>query len=167
MGGEHSSKEPFEHLVISYSEHLHMSARPVENARDNFILGDLLKFSPISSSHLGYNSSMMMPYTVLYILQCTCTVYVSLQGNFCTFCRNCFICRPSESTVPEDVGMIEPRTVASKGAGHSDPWGRAQHDFSLAWLEATWYSSGSGHGTTDSMPVQEWFCQMCICTILP
>ncbi len=26
--------------------------------------------------------------------------------------------------------------------------GRAQHDFSLAWLEATWYSSGSGHGTT-------------------
>ncbi len=44
--------------------------------------------------------------------------------------------------------------------------GRAQHDFSLAWLEATWYSSGSGHGTTGNMPVQEWFCKMCI-TILP
>ncbi len=26
--------------------------------------------------------------------------------------------------------------------------GRAQHDFSLAWLEAAWYSSGSGHGPT-------------------
>ncbi len=35
MGGEHSRKEPFEQLVNSYSEHLHMSARPVENAHDN------------------------------------------------------------------------------------------------------------------------------------
>jgi hypothetical protein len=33
-GGEHSRKEPFEQLVNSYLEHLHMSAGPVENARD-------------------------------------------------------------------------------------------------------------------------------------
>ncbi len=33
-GGKHSRKEPFKQLVNSYSEHLHMSARPVENARD-------------------------------------------------------------------------------------------------------------------------------------
>jgi hypothetical protein len=33
VGGEHSRKEPFEQLVNSYSEHLHMSARPMENAR--------------------------------------------------------------------------------------------------------------------------------------
>ncbi len=36
MGGEeHSIKEPFEQCVNDYSEHLHMSARSVENARDN------------------------------------------------------------------------------------------------------------------------------------
>ncbi len=29
-----------------------------------------------------------------------------------------------------------------------DQGGRAQHDFSLAWLEAAWYSSRSGHGPT-------------------
>jgi hypothetical protein len=33
--GERSRKEPFEQLVNSYSEHLHMSVRPVENARNN------------------------------------------------------------------------------------------------------------------------------------
>ncbi len=37
VGGEHSGKEPFEQLVNNYSEHLHMSARPVENARDNIL----------------------------------------------------------------------------------------------------------------------------------
>jgi hypothetical protein len=34
VGGEHSKKEPFEQLVNSYSEHLHMSVGPVEHARD-------------------------------------------------------------------------------------------------------------------------------------
>jgi hypothetical protein len=38
VGGKHSSKELFEQRVNSYSEHLHMSARPVENARDNNII---------------------------------------------------------------------------------------------------------------------------------
>ncbi len=38
MGGEHSRKEPFEQLVNSYSEHLHMSAQSVENARDKTIV---------------------------------------------------------------------------------------------------------------------------------
>ncbi len=38
MGGEHSRKDPFEQLISSYSEHLHMSARPVENARDNTLI---------------------------------------------------------------------------------------------------------------------------------
>ncbi len=33
------------------------------------------------------------------------------------------------------------------GAGE-DQGGRARTDFSLAWLEAAWYSSGSGHGPT-------------------
>ncbi len=32
----------------------------------------------------------------------------------------------------------------------NDQGGRTQHDFSLAWLEAAWYSSGSGHGTTQT-----------------
>ncbi len=35
--GKHSRKEPFVQLVNSYSEHLHMSVRPVKNARDNSI----------------------------------------------------------------------------------------------------------------------------------
>ncbi len=35
--GEHSSKELFEQFVNSYSEHQHMSARPVEKARDSLI----------------------------------------------------------------------------------------------------------------------------------
>jgi hypothetical protein len=34
VGGEHSRKEPFEKLVNSYLKHIHMSVRPVENARD-------------------------------------------------------------------------------------------------------------------------------------
>jgi hypothetical protein len=34
-GRGHSIKEPFEPLGNSYSEHLQMSARPVENARDS------------------------------------------------------------------------------------------------------------------------------------
>jgi hypothetical protein len=37
VGGEHSRKEPLEQFVNCYSEHLHMSARPVENARDSAI----------------------------------------------------------------------------------------------------------------------------------
>ncbi len=35
QGHLHPKLEPFEHLVYRYSEHQHMSARPVENARDN------------------------------------------------------------------------------------------------------------------------------------
>ncbi len=34
VGDELSRKEPFKQLVNSYSEHLLMSMRPVENARD-------------------------------------------------------------------------------------------------------------------------------------
>jgi hypothetical protein len=36
-GREHSRKDPFEQLVKSYSEHLHMSARPVKIVRDSTI----------------------------------------------------------------------------------------------------------------------------------
>jgi hypothetical protein len=39
-GGEYSRKESFEQLVSCNSEHLHMSARPVENARDMYIIYD-------------------------------------------------------------------------------------------------------------------------------
>jgi hypothetical protein len=34
VGGEHYRKELFEQLVNSYSQHLHMSTEPVENAHD-------------------------------------------------------------------------------------------------------------------------------------
>ncbi len=40
--------------------------------------------------------------------------------------------------------------------------GRTQHDFSLALLEAAWYCSGSGHGTTRNEPVQKMLCKLCI-----
>jgi hypothetical protein len=35
VGGEHSRKELFTQLGNSYSEHIHICARQVENARDN------------------------------------------------------------------------------------------------------------------------------------
>jgi hypothetical protein len=35
VGGKPSRKESFEQLVKNFSEHLHMSARPVEKARDS------------------------------------------------------------------------------------------------------------------------------------
>jgi hypothetical protein len=38
VGGEHTRKEPFEQLGNSNSEHLRMSARPLENARESTIL---------------------------------------------------------------------------------------------------------------------------------
>ncbi len=38
MGGENSRRGPFQQLVSIYSEHLHMTAQPVQNARDNGIL---------------------------------------------------------------------------------------------------------------------------------
>ncbi len=41
VGGEHSIKEPFEQLVNSYSEHLDMSVRPVENARNSLLNFDV------------------------------------------------------------------------------------------------------------------------------
>ncbi len=44
--------------------------------------------------------------------------------------------------------------------------GWAQHDFSLAWLEAARYFSEGGHGTTRNRSVQEILCKMCI-TVLP
>jgi hypothetical protein len=40
---------------------------------------------------------------------------------------------------------------------------RAQHDFSLAWLEAAWYSSESGHNTTQHELVQKLWK---MCTVL-
>jgi hypothetical protein len=43
-------KEPFEQLVDSYSEHLHMSARPVENASDKTIIVDLSAGLNVSST---------------------------------------------------------------------------------------------------------------------
>ncbi len=44
--------------------------------------------------------------------------------------------------------------------------GWAQQDFSLAWLEAAWYCSGSGHCTTLHEPVQKMLCKLWI-TLLP
>ncbi len=69
MGGEHSRKVPFDQLVNSYSEHLHMGARQVENAHNNVMFtfysdptnypADMAEAkSPVSSLainiHLGY-----------------------------------------------------------------------------------------------------------------
>jgi hypothetical protein len=39
--------------------------------------------------------------------------------------------------------------------------GVTQHDFSLAWLEAASYCSGSGHGTTRNEPVQKMLSKLC------
>jgi hypothetical protein len=41
VGAELFRKEPFEQLVNSYSEHLHMSARPVENPRDTIFKSEI------------------------------------------------------------------------------------------------------------------------------
>jgi hypothetical protein len=40
--GKHSRKGPFKQLVNSYTEHLHMRTRPVENALDMAPPRDLL-----------------------------------------------------------------------------------------------------------------------------
>ncbi len=48
------------------------------------------------------------------------------------------------------------------GVGLLHQGGRTQHDFSLAWLEAAWYCSESGHGTTRNEPVQKMLCKLCI-----
>jgi hypothetical protein len=44
VGGEHSRKEPFAQFVNSYSEHLSMSARPVQNACVPYLLSSLNNF---------------------------------------------------------------------------------------------------------------------------
>jgi hypothetical protein len=47
---------------------------------------------------------------------CECFFFKYFLGDFFFFCsyniQHCFICRPSDSTVPTDAG-IEPRTVAT------------------------------------------------------
>jgi hypothetical protein len=35
--GDHSRKDPLEHLVNRYSEHLHISTRPAKDACDNML----------------------------------------------------------------------------------------------------------------------------------
>jgi hypothetical protein len=42
VGGENSRIEPLEQLLNSYSEHLHMRARPVENAHDSTLYFSVL-----------------------------------------------------------------------------------------------------------------------------
>jgi hypothetical protein len=61
VGVEHSRKEPFEQLVNSYSEHLHMSARPVENARESDIFG-FFQYRTSSSFNTAFASA---PQTAL------------------------------------------------------------------------------------------------------
>ena len=43
----------------------------------------------------------------------------------------------------------------------NDQGGRTRHDFSLAWLEAVWHCSGSGHRPTGNEPVQKMLCKLC------
>jgi hypothetical protein len=50
--GEHSRKEPLEQLVNSYSEQLHISEQPVENARTSPILFEADKYSPLEKPML-------------------------------------------------------------------------------------------------------------------
>jgi hypothetical protein len=45
--------------------------------------------------------------------------------------------------------------------------GWAQHDFSLAWLEAARYFSEGGHGTTRHRSVQEILCVKCVLLYFP
>jgi hypothetical protein len=49
------------------------------------------------------------------------------------------------SCLTNSAHVYEPK-CGGKGCGVQGGWARA--DFSLAWLEAAWYSSGSGHGPT-------------------
>jgi hypothetical protein len=59
-----------------------------------------------------------------------------------------------------------PVIYSTYSRGGSAQGGRTRHDFSLAWLEAVWHCSGSGHGPTGNEPVQKMFCKLCN-TLLP
>jgi hypothetical protein len=69
----------------------------------------------------GTVSSLLFPAQIsaalsLHFQHLMKTKYFFLGGDFFFFCsyniQHCFICRPSDSTVPTDAG-IEPRTVAT------------------------------------------------------
>jgi hypothetical protein len=52
----------------------------------------------------------------LHVVMCTSFFFLIFFGGFFIFSlyciQHCFICRPSDSTVPTDAG-IEPKTVAT------------------------------------------------------
>jgi hypothetical protein len=56
VGGEHSRKEPFEQLVNSYSEYLHMSARTVENARNKM---NIIRISNVQNQIIPNNFDIL------------------------------------------------------------------------------------------------------------
>ncbi len=58
VGGEHSRKEPFEQLVNSYSEHLHMSVRPVENASDKLLVSHWPATAPPNKNYLFFSCGL-------------------------------------------------------------------------------------------------------------
>jgi hypothetical protein len=66
---------------------------------------------------------------------------------FFTYCiQHCFICRPSDSTVPTDAG-IEPRTVATGALAVATlvripDWGRGISGKALGWEEASFQDLG-------------------------
>jgi hypothetical protein len=55
-------------------------------------------------------------YILLFNTRAIWDILNTFLGDFFSFCsyniQHCFICRPSDSTVPTDAG-IEPRTVAT------------------------------------------------------
>jgi hypothetical protein len=69
VGGEHSSKELSEQRFYSYTEQLHMSARPAENARDIFIFNVASLLCGIRvrrGSEIEFEFQLGKPEEVLY-----------------------------------------------------------------------------------------------------
>jgi hypothetical protein len=63
-------------------------------------------------------------------------------------CLKCFLAyKHMEQTLIPELKVLDGRKPAMLNLV-CDQGGRAQHDFSLAWLEAAWYFNEGGHGTT-------------------
>ncbi len=89
----------------------------------------------IITLHLSWDwSQYVLPVTTIRLVILFIHIFFFFSnifwGDFFLFClyniQYCFICRPSDSTVPTDAG-IEPRTVATGALAvrHSNHWARS------------------------------------------
>ena len=70
---------------------------------------------------------------------CRKAFFCFFKGGFFIYCiQHCFICRPSDFTVSEDVG-IEPRTVATMAVRRSNHSAKS-HPRSWSWSGLVWKS---------------------------